>query len=125
MLIGMTHQQIYQNMKTKKIKIKQLPTDKSMVIKHIPTCCDEYIQDTQEYTSIEELLAIPWIASWKDIPTFYRFSISYEAYPLRDASIARLMAEFKDGYEWWVIAHLPNYKAFLLLDLPKWEAKER
>jgi hypothetical protein len=67
--------------------------------------------------SVAELLEVAWIKSWREHPTFRRYSISRRpefpgAYPL-------LMVEFDEGREWWVVAYLND--STLLASLPEWK----
>jgi hypothetical protein len=66
-----------------------------------------------EVETLEGLLEVAFIARWKDAPEFYRFSL-HRNYCPRDhfapgdppASISLLLAELKEGREWWVVAKL-------------------
>lgn len=60
------------------------------------------------FETLDELLAVPFVAQWKDSPNFYRFSVSDEW----------LMAELRGGREWWVVAKLPDG---FPEGLPKWD----
>ena len=62
----------------------------------------------EEYGSLEELLAIEWVHHFKLLrgdpdPTFYRFSKSM--HEIEDKVIYTLMAEYREGKEWWVVGH--------------------
>ena len=61
---------------------------------HIPGFCD-FEPQTAEYNSKESLLAIPFVNNFANQLTFYQFSLSDEL----------LMAEYKEGAEWWVVGY--------------------
>lgn len=65
--------------------------------------------ESSEFTSIQELEAIPFVKRWKESKDFIRFSVSYNnPLPLY------LMAEMTDGR--WVVGYVQNP-----IDLPIWE----
>jgi hypothetical protein len=85
---------------------------------HIP----DYV-DTDSYTieadSITEILNDPRVASWTKLPSFFRFS--YEKYPDRPFEVtypATLMAEFRNGAEWWVVGYLTEIPNLPIWDIP-------
>ena len=73
------------------------------------------------FDTIDELLAIPFVANFAKNPTFYRFSVLNEdggwngwngrAYPPKTT----LMAEFEDGKVWRVVAFCDER-----VNLPEW-----
>jgi hypothetical protein len=67
-----------------------------------------------EFSTVEELLSIPWVASWaKPIsagPQFDKYSLSGNA----------LMAELKGPREWYVVG---LFAEVYPLDLPKLDAR--
>lgn len=80
---------------------------------HIPNFVSGVDPETVEFKSLEELLAIPWVAQWAertDGKDFHRFSQSDNM----------LMAEYVEGYNWLVVGYLSEP-----VDLPMWEAKRR
>jgi len=111
---------------------------------HIPNFVDTDTRNRAEVSSVEELLAVPWIASWaKSWPdhditmnvtawpdgvethtqeqrpvkaqTFHRWSI---ADPHNDPT---LMAEFDNGDRFWVVAYLRSDEP---IPLPEWHETE-
>jgi hypothetical protein len=66
-------------------------------------CCD--------FETWEELLSHDYINWYKRQPSFTRFSL---------ADQHTLMAEYRDGFEWWVVGYI-NYPSSL--HLPEWRAK--
>ena len=68
-------------------------------------------EDLKEVTfkTTKELLKIPFVKRWSKDKEFYRFSISDE----------NLMAEFKNGKEWWVIGNIERPEE---VDLPQWKS---
>lgn len=70
--------------------------------------------ETEEcsFETVEELFQIPWIENFTKRDDFHQFSRADEM----------LMAEYKEGKEWWVVGRfLGNPDE---IDLPKWEPKE-
>lgn len=84
---------------------------------HIPAFFDGFEQHTADVETIEDLDRIKWIRSWRDDPGFYRFSFA----PLNQRHPARglLMAELKEGREWWVVGSMSEP----LEGLPLWQKK--
>lgn len=69
---------------------------------------------TFEVQSQEELLALPWIAARKEAKGFVKFSVNRTA--------KYLMAEYNDGYVWYVVGRLDTVEG---LDLPDFEPKHK
>jgi hypothetical protein len=87
------------------------------VTQHLPGYVDT--KDGPEHHAVlntRELLALPFIARWREGPEFHRFSISRE----RDL----LLCELNGGRRWWVMAYLTADNPTELLDLPVWRAPE-
>ncbi len=87
-----------------------------IALQHIPSFFDTDKRERGEFSSVDELLSIPWVKSWSDDPTHYRYSIvvSYD-------NEAELMVEHRGGRWWWVVAHLRG-DGVGRLGLPKWRA---
>ena len=84
---------------------------------HLPNFVDIDRQPSVEVSSLEELLAVPWIASWATDSTtpLYRWSQS------SDHDRLLLMAEYKNGDEFYVVAYLTSDEP---LSLPEWHETE-
>lgn len=84
---------------------------------HLPGFIDVPREPDATFTTLAELLAVPWVARWADRPDFVRWSAGdghsvYHAY---------LMAEVEGSY--WVVAYLGGDGLALdALGLPKWVA---
>jgi hypothetical protein len=68
----------------------------------------------RNFNTINELLSIDFVKSWKKHRNFYRFSLANE----------HLMAEFKNGDEWYIIGTIYTDDDILslkneLIELPK------
>ncbi len=77
--------------------------------------------------TLDELRAVPWIRSIEEKPEFHRWSYIRDELRVNEGAgkerlivDTKLMAEFKGGAEWWVVANLPHDFSF---GLPKWEPK--
>ncbi len=93
------------------------------IIQHIPNACESDAPIHQEFMSLEELLAIEFVAKWSYLPKFHQYSI----YPHRKTGghkKHKLMAEMDDGKEWWVIGLLVVQKPEAL-GLPMWTPPDK
>lgn len=85
--------------------------------KYHPNFCSGF--DEYEISgSIEEILKDPRLSRVLEIPSFHRWSFSPDRPGYEYAG--RLMAEYEDGYEWYVTGFLTE-----IPDLPVWESKYR
>lgn len=85
------------------------------IIQHIPAFVDDrVVPEYAEFSTLPELLKIPWVANFMKDPAFFRFSMdTYLVKPL-------LIAEYEGGANWWVVGALSEPIA----GLPKWELLE-
>jgi hypothetical protein len=78
---------------------------------HVPQFVEGVTPRRVEFEMLEQLLAIPWVAEFRDLRTtghlFYRFS----------KSGGKLMVECDKGDWWWVVGHIKHPE---LVDLPEW-----
>lgn len=86
---------------------------------HIPNWVDGYEPEITEFNTLDELLAIPWVKKWTTIPEFYRFSASSDQSADRFLvpEMTHLMAELKQGREWWVVGLMKHN----VPELPEWK----
>lgn len=82
-------------------------TKTNRIVEHIPNFASGFEPRCVGFDTLEELMEIPWVKSWKEAPQFHRYSAD-----------SYLMVEREDGYWWWAIGKLRNP-----VGLPKWEAK--
>lgn len=75
---------------------------------HFPNFCAGFNAEEQDFDTIEQLKENEVVKKWLKQKHFYRLSLSDNA----------LMAELKEGKEWWVIGYLKEP-----VDLPIWEIK--
>ena len=80
----------------------------SSIKQYIPNYVDGIDPETVKFFSTEELLKIPFVESWSKYPEFFQYSLSENL----------LMAEFKDGKEWWVVGYIYGD---IIINLPKWK----
>lgn len=66
------------------------------------------------------LLKVPFVANWAGRPEFYRFSLS-DSGITQGGSAYHLMAEMKNGTEWWVVGYVDG----LVPDLPTWKQPKK
>jgi hypothetical protein len=80
---------------------------------HVPGFVDTDKFEEVTFTTLEEMLAGEWPARINQREGFYRFSISDNL---------RLMAEYKEGFEWWVVGFFSEGDPSTL-GLPKFKTK--
>jgi len=82
--------------------------------RHVPSFVDmDEEPETVEFTTVEELLEIPFVNDWNRDEDFFRFSIGS-----RKNRISLLMAEFDKGKAWYVVGHMENVND---IELPDWK----
>jgi len=79
---------------------------------HRPAFVTGFENEVVKFNTAEELLEIEFVKNFSRNDNFYRYSLGSGA----------LMAEYEDGYEWWVIGHIDNAEE---VNLPMWMPKER
>ncbi len=85
-------------------------TKTNRIVEHIPNFASGFDPRCIGFDTLEELMEISWVKSWKEAPQFHRFSAD-----------TYLMIEREDGYWWWALGKLRHP----VEGLPKWEAKYR
>ena len=83
-------------------------TKKNRIVEHIPNFASGFDPRCVSFDTLEELMEISWVKSWKEAPQFHRYSAD-----------SYLMVEREDGHWWWAIGRLRHP----VEGLPKWEAK--
>ena len=68
---------------------------------------------------------IDWIKNFSNRDNFHRFSISRSEKIYDGTFQHHLMAEYDNGYEWWVVAFIRDDDISGINDLPEWEAKDK
>lgn len=81
-------------------------------IKLYRPACIGFEKEVVSFATTEELLAIPFVARFRELWCFHRYSICRE-----HPSLLMLMAELNEGRMWWVIGYLSEDS----LDLPIWK----
>lgn len=90
----------------------------SKILQHRPGFFDsDNPQQEIEFSTLEELLKIKFVKKFTNRADFYQFSIS------RKLTSPTLMAEYDNGYKWWVIGFLINTKEEIKNQLPAWKPK--
>lgn len=76
------------------------------ITQYRPAYFEGFENETVQFENLDEVFGIPWVKKFANDANFYRFSISEN----------HLMAEYRDGREWWVVGKFldPN------VALPKW-----
>lgn len=73
---------------------------------HRPAFFEGWENETIQFDTLEELLAIPWVKNFSAHGNFHQYSVSGN----------HLMAEYRGGREWWVVGTLKHD----VEGLPKW-----
>lgn len=81
---------------------------------HIPNFCAGFEPKVEKFKNLEELLNIEWVKHFSELKKFYQYSVSDRC---------RLMAEYDDGYSWYVIGYLDIGLFESMPQLPEWVAK--
>lgn len=81
------------------------------IVQHRPAYFDGFEKEVVPFATTEELLAIPFVARFRELDGFHRYSVC------RDHPPMMLMAEVEEGRTWWVIGHLDDDHP----DLPTWK----
>jgi hypothetical protein len=74
---------------------------------------EQYLQTPVEFNSLEELVNLPFVKSMANRENFYRFSITTD-------KTKKLMAEYNEGGEWWVVGFLSE----TIAELPEWSPQK-
>ncbi len=102
---------------------KKCDMNKMKAEQHHPSFFSGFEQEQNHFDNSEQLLNIEWIKSFAKHDNFYRFSISRDKCKTSDMPHHTLMAEYKNGFEWWVVAFIRNEDISGIDDLPEWKAK--
>lgn len=87
---------------------------------HIPAFISGGEPKSNEFSSLEELFNIDWVKQWADTNEFHRFSLSSDKYL---SGGVHLMAEYKEGTEWWVVGYISDDE--ITRQLPIWKPVEK
>lgn len=80
---------------------------KNEIRQHIPAFMDGFDAQSASFEALDELVAIPFVASWTKQKDFHKFS---------DGD-GLLIAELRGGRSWWVVGRLKE----LVKELPPWD----
>lgn len=75
-----------------------------------PAYFSGFEEEVITFNTLKQLLGCNWIKNFTNNKTFFRYSVSND--------LTLLIAEYKKGYEWWVIANIIN-PIKELYDLPQ------
>lgn len=92
------------------------------IVQHIPNFCEgDEPPICVEFQTVEELLAIEFVANWSLLPKFYQYSLFIHKKKGGHKRHA-FMAEFDEGKEWWVVGKITAQQPDKL-GLPVFEQK--
>ena len=92
---------------------------------HIPNFFSGFERKQNYFENTEQLLNIDWIKNFTKHNNFYRFSIERDENKMPNESLHTLMAEYKKGFEWYVVAFIQDDDISGIDDLPEWKPKYR
>lgn len=93
--------------------------------RYTPTFVDDPIPSHVEFNNKEELFNIDWVKNFAKRENFHRFSMSRQKGDWPRKPQHSLMAEYDNGYEWWVVAHIRDKDISAIDDIPNIEYKRR
>lgn len=79
----------------------------NQIRQHRPAFFEGFKNETVEFDTLEELLAIPWVKGFSKAGPFHQYSVSAN----------NLIAEYRGGREWWVVGYLKDPD----IGLTKWD----
>lgn len=90
-----------------------------------PSFFSGFQKKKNHFSNTEELLNIEWVKNFANDNEFHRFSLSRDRDNTKYGRKPQhtLMAEIKNGFEWWVVAMIRDEDISGIDDLPEWEAK--
>jgi hypothetical protein len=88
-----------------------------------PNFFSGFEQKKNHFSNTEELLNIEWVKNFANDNEFHRFSLSRYKNKYGGMPQHTLMAERKNGFEWWVVAMIRDEDISGINDIPEWEAK--
>jgi hypothetical protein len=90
---------------------------------HRPAFFEGFTNEEGDLPDLDEVLKLEFVNNFSLSPKFHRFSIGSEvaSSPLYSGWMTTLMAEYREGREWWVVAYLWPEDRSELNSLPKWE----
>ena len=90
-----------------------------------PNFFSGFEQSKNDFNTTEELLNIEWVKSFKEDPNFHQFSITRDESGILDKPQHTLMAEYENGFKWWVVAFIRDKDISGIKDLPEWISKHK
>jgi hypothetical protein len=88
-----------------------------------PNFFSGFEQEQNNFDNTQKLLNIEWVKSFSNHDNFHRFSLSRDENKYGGKPQHSLMAEYNNGFEWWVVAMIRDENISGIDDIPEWEAK--
>jgi len=88
---------------------------------YFPNFYSGFDPQTIEFNTQKELLKIDFVKGFSENKTFFRYSLIIDDNKTSEFK-STLMAEYKNGYKWFVVGSIDNVDS---LNLPKWKSKDR
>jgi hypothetical protein len=80
---------------------------KNKIKQYRPAFFEGFKNEVCEFDSIQDLIEIPFVKNFMELPGFHQFSMSGN----------KLMASYHKGKEWWVVGFIENKN----INLPIWD----
>lgn len=84
------------------------------ITQYRPAFCEGFENEVVSFSTLDELMAIPFVKRFSDDKGFHRFSLCPDSDNI-------LMAEYNNGFNWWIVGRFQSP----VPELPKWEVKYR
>lgn len=90
-----------------------------------PSYFSGFEQEQNHFDNTEQLLNIEWIKKFACRNNFHKFSLSRDSDKYDGKPQHTLMAEYNNGFEWWVVAFIGDEDISGISDMPEWVAKDK
>jgi hypothetical protein len=97
----------------------------AQIIQYRPAYFSGFETKTKAFSSLKELLNIEWVDTFRKLPNgqinpnFHQYSVSKHSNHKGYEYV--LMAEYNNGYDWYMIGYLDEND--IIKELPAWEPK--
>ena len=85
-----------------------------------PDYFTEFENEEKSFNSLEDLFNIEFVHNFRKLPNFFKYSVSI--HPSDKERKYTLMAEYRDGYDWYVIGFMSESE--VVKELPNIEFRE-
>lgn len=90
-----------------------------IVSKYRPAYFSGFDKTEHIFNTMKELLNIDWVKEITEYEDLHRLSIAID----EDNNQHKLMAEFREGYDWYVVGFIYGHDITPISDMPIWKEK--